>query len=146
MEYQQYGDTFYVRMDKGDEIITNLLNLCQEQHIASCTYSGIGGCSSAEIQTFIPQTGTFETRLIEGMLELASFTGNIITDQSGELRNHSHGVFAYKVGERHEVAAGHLNAVVVLYTAEITLKPVVGGTIYQQYDEETETGFWKLHE
>ena len=44
MEYRKYGDTYYVRMDRGDEIIENLLDLCRKEQIASCTYSGIGGC------------------------------------------------------------------------------------------------------
>jgi hypothetical protein len=30
----------------------------------------------------------------------------------------------------------------VSYTAEIELRPVIGGEIKQKYDEETGTGFW----
>ncbi len=28
MEYRRFGETFYVRMDKGDEIIGSILALC----------------------------------------------------------------------------------------------------------------------
>jgi len=38
--------------------------------------------------------------------------------------------------------AGHIKSVVVLYTAEIELRPVVGGIIRRKYDPETGTGFW----
>ena len=51
MEYREYGDTYYVRMDRGDEIIGNLLALCKNEGITSCTFSGIGGCGKAEPRT-----------------------------------------------------------------------------------------------
>lgn len=40
------------------------------------------------------------------------------------------------------MAAGHMKSVTVLYTAEIELRPVIGGTIKRKYDPETGTGFW----
>lgn len=40
------------------------------------------------------------------------------------------------------MAAGHMKSIYVSYTAEITLKPVIGGAIKRQYDKETGTGFW----
>ena len=75
MEYRKFGETYYVRMDKGDEIIGGILELCQREHIRSACFSGIGGCSTAEIQTFLPETGSFETQELTGMLELASLSG-----------------------------------------------------------------------
>ncbi|MCR5208296.1 MAG: DUF296 domain-containing protein [Eubacterium sp.] len=142
MEYRKYGNTFYIRMDKGDEIIGLILDICKKEGIKSAIFSGIGGCSEAEIQTFIPETGSFETRKISGMLELASLTGNVITDDDMNYYRHIHAVFAYKDGENHYVAAGHLRSTTVLYTAEIELRPVIGGDIKRRYNEETGTGFW----
>lgn len=65
MEYKKYGETYYIRMDRGDEIIEQILSICKKEQIQSATYSGIGGCGSAEIQTFIPETGTFELQRLE---------------------------------------------------------------------------------
>jgi len=79
MEYRRYGETYYIRLDRGDEVISSLLEICQTEHVKSATFSGIGGCSEAQIQTFIPETGTFETRTLSGMLELVSLAGNIIS-------------------------------------------------------------------
>ena len=45
MEYRQFGSTYYVRLDRGDEIISSILNICRTEHIESAVYSGIGGCS-----------------------------------------------------------------------------------------------------
>ena len=61
MEYRKIGEAYYIRMDRGDEIISTLLELCEKETISSAVFSGIGGCQSAELQVFIPETGNFET-------------------------------------------------------------------------------------
>ena len=142
MDYRKYGETYYARFDKGDEIIAGILEICKKEGIKSAIFSGIGGCSDAEIQTFIPEKGEFETRKISGMLELASMTGNVITDGDMNYYRHVHAVFAYKEDEEHRVAAGHIKSTTVLYTAEIEIRPVVGGVIGRKYSPETGTGFW----
>ena len=43
-------------------------------------------------------------------------------------------------------AGGHLKATTVLYTAEIELRPTVGGAIGRKFDPETGTGFWDFKE
>lgn len=143
MEYRRFGNTYYVRIDKGDEIVSSILGICEDEGIESATYSGIGGCGEAQIQTFLPETGEFETRTLSGMLELVSLTGNVISDAQG-LHHHTHGAFAYKDGQEHRVVAGHIKSVTVLYTAEIELRPVMGGTITRKHDPETGTGFWSF--
>jgi len=35
MEYKKIGETFYVRMDRGDEIISNILEICRKESIPS---------------------------------------------------------------------------------------------------------------
>ena len=144
MDYRKYSDAIYIRMDKGDEIIGCIMEVCRKEHILSATFSGIGGCSEAQIQTFIPETNTFETQTIQGMLELASLTGNIISDKDEKSYHHTHAVFSYKNDGRHCMAAGHMRSITVLYTAEIELRPVKGGQITRQFDPETGTGFWNF--
>ena len=144
MEYRKYGEAVYIRLDRGDELTGSILDICKAERIASATFSGIGGCSEVRIQTFIPETGTFETQTLRGMLELVSLTGNVITDDKGEYYHHTHAVFSFKDGEQHCIAAGHIKSITVLYTAEIELRPVVGGNIKRKYDPETGTGFWNL--
>ncbi len=145
MDYKKFNNTVYIRMDKGDEIIGKILEVCRKENIQSATFSGIGGCGEAQIQTYLPKTNTFEMRTIKGMLELVSLTGNIVVDEHNELFHHTHGVFAYKEEMQHCVAAGHIKSIIVSYTAEIELRPVIGGTIRRKYDPETGTGFWNFN-
>lgn len=70
MDYRRMNDICYIRIDRGEEIIEKLLEACKTEGIKSAIFSGIGGCSKAELQTFIPEIGSFETETIEGMLEL----------------------------------------------------------------------------
>lgn len=145
MDYRNYGGVFYVRLDRGDEIIASVLDVCKKEQIGSAFYSGIGGCGEAQIQTFLPETGTFELQMLRGMLELVSLTGDVITDDEDGYYHHTHAVFSYKDEEgKHCLAAGHIKSISVSYTAEIELRPVVGGTIKRQYDPETSTGFWRF--
>ena len=143
MDYRRMNDTCYIRIDKGEEIIEKILEVCEEEGIKSAFFSGIGGCSRAELQTFIPESGSFETEIIEGMLELINVTGNMVFDD-GKLFHHTHAVFSYKDGSEHKMVTGHIKSITVLYTAEIELRPVIGGVIGRKHDPETGTGFWSF--
>ena len=144
MDYRKIGETLYIRIDREDEIVGCILDVCKKEGVMSAVFSGIGGCSEAQIQTFLPETGTFETRTLSGMLELVSLTGNVVVDCQGELQHHTHAVFSYKIGKEHHVAGGHIKSITVLYTAEIELRPVIGGVIGRQFNPETGTGFWSF--
>ena len=144
MDYRKIGDTYYIRMDRGDEVIANILEVCRKESIPSAVFSGIGGCKSAELQVFIPETGEFETEQLEGMLELVSINGNVVSGEDGRLYHHTHALFSYKQDGQHGMAGGHLKATTVLYTAEIELRPTVGGSIGRKFDPETGTGFWEF--
>lgn len=142
MDYKKYNDTWYIRMDRGDEILSGILAVCGKEGIHSAVFGGIGGCDKAEIQTFIPERKEFELQELTGMLELVSMNGSVVTDEKNEYYHHTHAVFSYKKDGEHRLAAGHIKSIRVLYTAEIELRPVIGGEIKRKYDKETGTGFW----
>jgi hypothetical protein len=64
------------------------------------------------------------------MLELASLNGTVISDDGGEVYQHTHGVLTYKNGPEHCVAGGHLKALTVLYTAAYRKKAIVPIIVY----------------
>ena len=144
MEYRKLGEAWYIRMDRGDEMVACVLEVCRREGIASAAYSGIGGCQSAELQTFSPERGAFDTERIEGMLELVSFMGNVISDDAGTLHSHTHALFAWVQDGQHQTRGGHLKSATVLYTGEVELRPVPGEGIGYQLDPVTGTGFWRF--
>jgi len=109
MDYRKFGECYYIRMDRDDEIISTILEICKKENIRSATFSGIGGCKDAEIQTFIPETGSFEEQRISGMLELVSLNGNVVTGENNTCYHHTHAVFSYKDGERHGSRSYEIN-------------------------------------
>jgi len=145
MKYQKFGDCYYLRLDRDDELMSAILDVCRHEGVQSATFSGIGGCGDAEIQVFHPERGAFETERVEGLLELVNVTGNVIVDGDGQLHSHAHAQFAYRdeAGEQ-RIAAGHLKTTTIRYTAEIELHPVIGGVIDAVFDSETGTYFWDL--
>lgn len=142
MEYRKLGEAYYVRMDRNDEIMSSIVHLCEQESIQSATFWGIGGCSDAEIQVFNPADGTFDTEHVEGTLELVSLMGNVISDENDARTLHAHALFAYRENGEHKTVSGHLKSSTIRYTAEIELRPVIGGVIGKRFDPETGTGFW----
>ena len=138
MDYRRFGSTFYIRCDRGDQIVASILAVCGKEGIQSATFNGIGGCSYAAIQTFDPVEGAFHTEEKTAMLELVSLMGNVVDGA----HHHTHALFSYVEDGEHKVLGGHLKETVVLYTAEIELRPVIGGAIGRKQDPETCTGFW----
>ena len=110
MEYRKIGETYYIRMDRDDEVIEKILDVCRKKSIPSAVFSGIGGCKNAELQVFIPETGSFETEQLEGMLELVSLNGNVVTGDDGQLFHHTHALFTFKKDGQHGMAGGHLKS------------------------------------
>ena len=145
MDYKNFGSTYYIRLDRGDEIVKSILAVCEKEGIASATFSGIGGCSDAHLQTFLPEKGAFETEVVRGALEMVSLLGNVISDENGNRYYHAHAMYSTRKDGVPCFAGGHLKSSTVLYTAEITLQPVAGGSIGYMLNPETGTGFWKLH-
>ena len=44
MDYKKIGETYYIRMNRDDEIISNILDICRKESIPSAIFSGIGYC------------------------------------------------------------------------------------------------------
>ena len=146
MDWRRFGGAIYARLDRDDEIIACILDICRKEHVRSAVFSGIGGCSAAELQTFLPETGEFETHAVEGMLELVSMNGSVVSDEKGGLHHHAHALLSYREGGEDRIAAGHVKSIAVLYTAEIEIRPVEGGVVRQRPDPETGTGFWDFRQ
>ena len=144
MDYRRFGDTCYIRADKGDEVVSTILDVCKREGIRSATFYGIGGCRDTEIQVFDDKTATFTTERHEGVLELVSLMGNVVDGKEDGLFWHAHALFSFRDGDRHCIASGHLKSATVRYTAEIELRPVVGGVIGSAPDPVTGTRFWSF--
>lgn len=144
MDYKKFGDSIYVRLDKGDEILSGIMNVCKKEGILSATFSGIGGCGDVTVATYIPELNDFTPHNKTGLLEMISINGNISADDNDEIFEHTHAMFSYLENGEVKFIGGHLTCAVVSYTAEIEIKPVVNGVIGRKQDELTGITVWKF--
>jgi len=57
MNYKKTGNSYLIRLDKGEEIIEKLAEFCGKEGIKSGHFSGIGGLEQADISYY-----TFEDK------------------------------------------------------------------------------------
>jgi hypothetical protein len=143
MDYKKIANEIYIRIDKGDEILAEILNICKSENIKTAHFRGIGGCDRIDIQTFIPSKNDFISHKKEGIFEMVSLDGNITPDND-EIFLHAHAVFSYLENDEIKMIGGHLKEAFVKYTAEIILTPAVED-ISRMIDDKTGISVWKLH-
>lgn len=128
MEYRNYNNVVYLRLDRGDEVLSSILSVCKKEGFKSCVFSGIGGCDYAKLGTFRPDQGTYGEYEKQGMLELVSLNGDVKDSDQGPLI-HAHACLSFEENGEIKLTGGHLLSLRVLITAEIEIRPVVGGVI-----------------
>ena len=90
MEYQKIDNKIFVRLDRGDEIISSVLGICKAEGVDSATFTGIGGCSEVLKLTYRPASDAYEEHLVKEVLDIALIHGNITVDTTGTLCHHIH--------------------------------------------------------
>lgn len=141
MDYRKFGEKYYIRLDKGDEIITSLTELCEKEKITTAQIQGIGGCESAKVGVFDPERKVYRQREQYCLLELVSLEGNITRFEEKPYL-HLHASFAYHGEDKKpELLSGHLLEAVIGLTGEIIVTPAEG-TIGRKYIEDLGIRVW----
>ncbi len=131
MEYRRFSDKIVMRVDRGEDIVEKLSELCSLENIHLGSVSGIGAVSSTEIGIFNVDTKEYFSKTFEGLYEVSNLTGNI-SEMNGKTYLHLH----ITIGDvkENKVYAGHLNRAVVGATAEIIIS-TIDGELDRQKDE-----------
>lgn len=140
MEYRKFDDKIYVRLDKGDEVITSLLSVCERQNLTVAQIQGIGGCESATVGVFDMEKKAYNETTVDGLLEMVSLDGNL-TYYEGEPYLHLHAAFACREDGGIKSLSGHLLKATVGLTGEIVITPA-DGRIGRRYIEELGIRVW----
>lgn len=144
MEYKKMKDAIYLRVDKGENLIEAIRELCKKEAVCGGRFQGIGACGTAILSTYIPEKNDFIDHEISGMLEMISLMGNITMDCDDQPFLHSHAVFSY-LDQKGEITitAGHLKEAEISYTGEIVITPAAD-TIGRQFDTNAGIEVWKF--
>ena len=140
MDYRRFDDKIYVRLDKDDEIITALTQVCDKEKLSVAQIQGIGGCESVTVGVFDAEKKRYNETTVEGLLEMTSLDGNL-TVFEGKPYLHLHAAFAYREDGAIKSISGHLLKAVIGLTGEIVITPAAGH-IGRKYIDELGIRIW----
>ncbi len=140
MEYRRFDDKIYVRLDKDDEVIDALTQVCAKENLTVAQIQGIGGCESVTVGVFDGEKKVYNDKTVEGLLEMTSLDGNL-TCYEGKPYLHLHAAFAYREEGEIKLLSGHLLKAVIGLTGEIVITPA-NGRIGRKYIEELGIRVW----
>lgn len=140
MDYRNYSGKYYVRLDKGDEVVASLPALCGKEGITLAQVQGIGGCGEVTVGVFDTETKTYREETVTGTLEMISLDGNI-TEYEDKPFLHAHATFAYHRDGEAKLLSGHLLKAVISLTGEIVLTPA-DGKIGRKYLDDLGIRVW----
>lgn len=144
MEYRKENKTYYIRLDKNENLTESIKQICRKENIQAGYFQGIGACDDAILGTYISEKNDFIKHRISGMLEMISLMGNITTDQNNEPFLHSHASFSYLDKNGNVIlTGGHLMEARISYTGEIILTQSEE-KIGRMIDPKTGIEIWEL--
>lgn len=123
MEYRRFENTIITRLDKGEDIITQLTLLCEKEEIQLAMVSGLGAVDRVTIGMFDTHEKKYYSKEYCGEYEIVSLTGNI-TRMNEKPYLHLH--IGIGNTETNENYGGHLNSAIISATGEIIVTMIPG--------------------
>jgi len=139
MRYKKTGQTFIVRIDRGEEIVGTLIQFCTDQKITLGSVQGIGAVGNAVIGLFKTKTKQYFTTTLSGDYEITSLLGNITTMDS-KTSLHLHVTFS---DASYHAFGGHLTSAVVSGTCEIFIH-TIDDTLGRRFDADVGLNIFDL--
>ena len=118
MDWQQFGDTYILKLETHEELTRELKKFCIENGIKTATVSALGAVNSVALGFYNTQTQTYTEQSFHRSFELSSAIGTAETID-GELILHLHATISDKDFRTY---GGHLFRAVTSKTIEIVLQ------------------------
>ncbi len=132
MEFRRFGDTYIIRMDRGEEILSTLAGLCEAEDIRLARVGAIGASDRAVVGVYDVDSKTYHKETLEGPMEITCLCGTV-TRMEGKPYLHLHVTLA---DSAHRARGGHANELRVSATCEMTLS-LIPGEVNREYDDVT---------
>ena len=127
MDYRKFGNTYVVRLDRGEEITEKLLWLASTEHIHLAQLSGIGEVNILTLGNYSPETRQYKVSTFHADFEIVSRGGNL-TMKDGRPYVHIHMAASDASGRCY---GGHLHRGDVNGSAELFVT-VLDGTVERE--------------
>lgn len=119
---KKIGSTLVVRLDKGEEVVSSLLQVAQEQGITAASITGLGAADEACISVLDPAIGNYVDHTLSCPMEIVSLVGSL-SRRDGQPHAHLHIALA---DSSFHVLGGHLKSARISITGEIMMQCLDG--------------------
>lgn len=130
MEYRQFGDTYLLRIDKGEEIVSSVLAFAERERVRLASVSALGATDDFTVGVFDLTEKQYHPHTFTGNHEIVSLTGTL-TEKDGKPYQHLHLSAGNAEGL---VVGGHLTRAVVSATCEMVIR-TLPGTAGREFSE-----------
>ena len=124
MEYRKFGDTYIVRMDPGEEILTQLKVFAEQEGVKLASVTALGAVKDFTVGVFDTGAKVYKSNRFQGVYEIVSLVGTINT-MNDAFYCHLHMCAADQEGR---AFGGHLNEAVISATCELVVTCLPGRT------------------
>ena len=131
MQYRKFGGRYYVRIDRGEEILSQLKALCEHEHITLAEVKALGAVDDFTVGLFDVAEKKYHVNRFTFPAEIVSLWGTVTT-KDGKFYPHIHLSAGDKDGH---VFGGHMNSARVSATCEMVID-VVDGIVERKMSEE----------
>ena len=139
MDYRRFGKTVVMRIDKGEEVLTQLKAMALKEDIKLASVRALGATNDFTVGVFKVEEKKYYANHFTGDFEIVSLTGTIST-MNGEYYAHLH----MSAGdEQGRVFGGHLNEAIISATCEMVVE-VIDGRVERTHDADVGLNLFKF--
>ncbi len=139
MKFTKFNNKYFVRIDKGEELVTELKKFCLQNKVTLGSITGLGATNKVTLGLFNTETKEYQNKELNNDYELTNITGNITT-MDGELYLHIHITLG---DENYNSFGGHLNECWISGTCELVID-AVDGELGRTFDDHCGLNIFKI--
>ena len=139
MDYRRFGKTIVMRIDRGEEVLTQLKAMALKENIQLASVRALGATNDFTVGVFKVDEKKYYANHFTGDFEIVSLTGTIST-MNGEYYAHLHMSAGDAQGR---VFGGHLNEAIISATCEMVVE-VIDGRVERAYDDDIGLNLFKF--
>ena len=139
MDYRRFDRTIIMRIDRGEEILTQLRVMALKEDIKLASVRALGAVGDFTVGVFKTGEKKYYANHFTGDFEIVSLTGTIST-MNGEYYAHLH----MSAGDdKGAVFGGHLNEAIVSATCEMVAE-IIDGQVDRAFSEDVGLNLFKF--
>ncbi len=118
MKYRKYGNTIFLTVEKGEEIIDTIKGIAEKENISLAKIDGVGFTDDINLRVYDSVKDCFVSGHFEIPMEISSLNGNIVNEQ-GAYKIHIH---VNAADTQMQIRGGHLLRCIVGAVCELFIE------------------------